>query len=297
MVWSRFEKTFFGEDDKPPAWKARAKDLECYIEDARAFLEVSATGPLDARICFVHVPKCAGITVDSAIRRTYRSVWEQDGGSLHRLHPGACDEVGEAYPMSNWAVRETVTAYYLAQSDTRYVSGHFQVSERLLDRFGDEYAFITLLRHPVDRWISHYLYNTYTPEDHHYHIDADIEEFLETDRARGIGQIFLSYFSGTGEMDPDERAASDEVFAEAKANLGRMDLVAFVERMEEFNRQFEETFGQKLNLMRRNVNPATDDEKAVDPDVREKIREVCREDIELYEEALEEFEKQGVVAS
>ncbi len=246
-------------------------------------------GPPDASICFVHVPKCAGITVDSAIRRAYRSVWERDGDSLHRLHPGACDRVGEAYPASNWQVRETVLAYYLAREDTRYVSGHVQVSKGLLDEFSDEYAFVTLLRHPVDRWISHYLYNTYTPENHHYHIDANIEEFLKTERARGIGQIFLAYFSATGEMAPEQRAASDEIFAQAKANLERLDLVAFVERMEEFNDQFERHFGRRLHLMRRNVNPATEDEKSVDPGIRERIREVCREDIELYEAALERF--------
>lgn len=286
--WDQLTETVFGAEGKAPAWKAGARDLEHLLEDARAFLEVTATGPLSQPICFVHVPKCAGTSVDAALRRVYRSVWELDGDTIHKLDPRACDRVARGTETSNWRVRETVLAYYLSQSDTQYASGHFQITGDFLDRFGDEYAFVSLLRHPVDRWISHYLFNTYKDPGHEYYIGADMEEFLETERARGIGQIFLAYFSGTGELGPEERANSDAL-ARAKKNLERFDLVGFVERMETFERRFAEQFGVEINAMRRNESPASDEEKTVEPEVRAKIREVCREDIELYNQALEKF--------
>lgn len=289
MVWSLIENALGGGDEVPLAWKNRAKGVKSHIEDARAFTKATVTGPLDDDIVFVHVPKCAGITVDSAIRRTYRSVWEFEGKGIRRLHPGAADRVGDLYEESNWTVRESVIAYHLAEPDTRYVSGHFQVSSTLLERFADEFAFVTLLRDPVARWISHFTYNKYTPKDHRYHIHQDIETFLETDRARGIGQIFLSYFTGTGEMDPVEQRESDAVRKAARENLSRFEVIGFVEEMDGFRRQFEEAFDAEIKLMRRNVNPASDEEKSFPPHVMKKIRDVCAADIELYELARRQF--------
>lgn len=278
-----------GPNEMAVMWDQTKQDVENFLEDAGAFVRTSATGPLEDDICFVHVPKCAGSSVDAAIRRKYRSVWDQDGRSLHKLDPRASDRSAEAMDATMWEVRRSTVGYFLGQKETRFASGHFQINERFLDKFADDYHFITMLRHPVDRWISHYWFNRYKDPSQDFYIEKEIESFLETDRARGIGQIFLAYFSGTGDMGPGERAASEAVYEEAKQNLARFDLVAFVEQMEAFNQSFADQFGTRLNLSRRNVSPATDEEKQVSPAVRERIRELCREDIELYEMAREKF--------
>ena len=121
MVWSLIEKTVLGDEDLPPAWRDRAKGWRSHAEDAKAFLRATVEGPLDEPICFVHVPKCAGITADSAIRRKYRSLWEYEGKGMRSLQPGAADEVGEMYGISNWHVRESVLAYHLAQIGRAHV--------------------------------------------------------------------------------------------------------------------------------------------------------------------------------
>lgn len=289
MVWPLFDRLFGSDETESLAWKNRAKGWSSHVKDAEAFAKTTVTGPLDSDIAFVHVPKCAGIAVDSAIRRAYRSVWTYEGHGIRRLHPGAADEVGDLYGRSNWSVRETVVAYHLARPRTRYVSGHFQVTSKLLERFGDDYAFVTLLRHPVDRWISHFLYNKYTPTDHRYHIHDDVETFLETERAKGIGQIFLAYFTGTGDVAPEERAQSGEILEAARANLQKFDLIGFVEEMGQFGDQFERRFGAPLDLVRRNENPAGEEERDFSPEEIERIEEHCAADLELYHLAREQF--------
>jgi len=288
MDWPSIKEFVRGET-LPPAWRARAKGLQSYASDAAAFVRRSVTGTPDVSICFVHVPKCAGVSVDSAIRREFRSIRHVGDRSLKALNPGACDDIAEAYDEPNWDVRKTVFSYHLARSHTRYLRGHCQIDGEVLDRFGDEYAFVTILRDPVDRWISHYLYNRYTPEWHQYHIDRTIEEFVETERGKGIGQIFVSYLTESGTWSVEERKESDDLLERAKENLSRFDVVGFVEDMEGFRRDFADECGIELDLIRRNVNPASENEREIDPGIRERIREICQLDLELYEFARDRF--------
>lgn len=249
------------------------------------FARQTLTGGLDERIVFVHVPKCAGTSVDGAIRRLYRSAWDPVEGGRFQLDPGAANEVGDVFGRTTWEVRRSIVAYHLARPDSRYVTGHFQVDRALLDEFGDEYAFVTMLRHPVDRWLSHYFHNVYSPSDNRFHIESDIESFAETERARGIGQIYLSFFSGTGDMSPEERLDSEEVRRTAIENLERFDVVGILEEKNAFLDDFRRRFGVPLRMLRENTSSATRDEKDVSTEIRGRIREICAADIELYEEA------------
>lgn len=275
--------------DSGANWTRVGREVQNVVVDAGALISVSTIGPLDASICFMHIPKCAGTSVDSAIRRHYRSLWEKDGSRAHKwLDPRAADRVSESTDESMWRMRRRIISYYLAQKETRFASGHFQISTELLDRFGSDYSFVTLLRDPVKRWISHYWFNRAKDSDQAFSIDTELNEFLETERARGIGQIFLSYFSGTGELSPEERA-TEQVMDQAIANMRRFDLIGFVEHMSDFTDKFQENFGAGLRVMRRNVSPVATEKRDVDPATRERIRDVCREDIQLHEQAIAQF--------
>ena len=53
---------------------------------------------------------------------------------------------------------------YMLYSDVRCVAAHIPFSDASFDRFAGSYAFVTLLRHPVDRFISNYLWSHKHPE-------------------------------------------------------------------------------------------------------------------------------------
>jgi len=258
-------------------------------EDLRSFVRTTFTGVPESRIAFIRVPKCATTSVHTECLRAYRSIWAFEGQGLQLLHPGACDDAAEVRDVSTWEQRKAVLTYFLAHPKTRYVAGHYAIDGSVLEEFGDEYSFITTLRHPVDRWISHYLYNKHRERsDPRYDIDDDIESFLETERGRGIGQIALAYFSDTGDLGPDERE-SDRVQQTARENLRNFELVGFVEELGRFERAFGKTFDFEIDLGHRNRNPAPSDEKRVSDDVRAKIRDACQAEIRLYEWAREEL--------
>lgn len=258
-------------------------------EDVRCFLQRSLEGIPDDKVVFVRVPKCATTSIHTEIMRAYRSVWAFEGQGIQLLHPGACDDVAEMRQIPTWDQRKAVVSYYLAHPKTRYVAGHFSIDGTMLARFADEYSFVTTLRDPVERWISHYLYNKHRERsDPRYDIEDDIESFLETERGRGIGQIALAYFSGSGDLSPEERE-TDEVQQRARENLRQFDVVGFVEDLPQFEREFGETLDFGIELEHRNQNPAPDDEKRVGDEVRAKIRDACEAEVRLYEWAREEF--------
>lgn len=262
-------------------------DVEEFLRDAWGFVETSLTGSLDEPIAFMRIPKCATTSVHRCIARMYRSVWTFDGNGLHSVHHGACDGAAEATGASTWEMRRTALAYLLAHADAKLVAGHFEVNAELLEKFGDKYNFMTLLRDPVERWMSHYLYNKHLPRDR-YDITADMEEFVETPRGRGIAQMYTAYLSGTGNLSPNERD-TEEVRSRARENLKSFDLVGIVEEMETFEEQFFNKFGSELNVPRRNKSPAPEGAKDISPALRDKIREACSADLELYNYARNEM--------
>jgi len=262
-------------------------DVGEFLRDAWGFVETSLTGSLEAPIAFMRIPKCATTSVHRCIARMYRSVWTFDGNGLHSVHHGACDGAADAMEISTWEMRRTALAYLLAHTDAKFVAGHFEVNEDLLEKFRDTYSFITLLRDPVERWMSHYLYNKHLPRDR-YDISADMGDFVDTPRGRGIGQMYTAYLSGTGNLSPDERD-TEEVRAQARENLASFDLVGIVEEMGAFEDQFLEQFGVELDVPHRNDSPAPEGAKDISDELRNKIRDVCSADLELYNYAREHF--------
>ncbi|MFB6264430.1 MAG: hypothetical protein ABEL76_12530 [Bradymonadaceae bacterium] len=257
------------------------------LRTARDFVGRTAAGPIDERIAFIRVPKCATTAVDSALMRLYLSTWVFEGNGIERIRPGACDGAVEGTDAPTWTARRTMLAYYLGHPRTRYTSGHVEVCEPMLERFGDEFNFIVTLRDPVDRWISHFLYNKYGGSDEPgYDINDDIESFLDSNRGRGIGQLFVSYLAGAGGTGPDYRER-DAVQQRARRNLDRFDLVGFVEELDAFTADFERQFGVELDLPRSNPNPAPIGPEDISDEVRARIRDVCDADVRLYEYARE----------
>lgn len=260
---------------------ANTDQIEQSMLDAGAFTARSLRGPLEHDIAFMKIPKCATSSVHFELVRAFRSVWVRQGYGIEHLDSTACDEIAEIWECSNWEMRRYALSYHLAQDETRYVYGHYPVNEQLLDAFGDDYGFVTTLRDPVRRWLSHYYYNRYlSPEQ--YSIDLPLDEFLETDRAKGIGRMYTAYLVGPERM-PDRGTVPESLREQARQNLAAFDVVGIVDQMDELCRDLEETFDVEIDPKHRNRSPAPEGEREADPEQRRRIREFCEPDIELYE--------------
>ena len=161
---------------------------------------------LDLDIFYLHIPKCGGTSVRHAIDSCYRT---SDGRrSRHAIaldpvasaqvirmtdHTDYPDDTSDDYPILKF--REHLLLYVMSQENTKYISGPFTFSETAYREFRGKYAFITVLRDPVKRWISSYFFNKYT-EKLHRRIKTDFATYLRSHFGRSQGYEYIKFLIG-----------------------------------------------------------------------------------------------------
>ena len=106
-------------------------------------------------ILYIHVPKCGGSSFGAALRLRY--LLSQSTIDVTRTKRAVAHLTGEDRIEADFRMRETELARLL-QRRTRCIAGHVRYSFQLHADLGRDYAHVTLLRDPVDRFVSHYHY-------------------------------------------------------------------------------------------------------------------------------------------
>ena len=225
---------------------------------------------MSKRICFMHIPKCAGSSIQRAIRNPL-TPW-----NYFRYDSTGSVEKAKESGMNLHAFREQDIRHALDKNRYKYITGHFRCSSRLLSDYSTEWSFITLLRNPVDRWLSHYHYNRYK-EKSHFKTEDDLETYLETSGGIAAGSMFVRFLSSA------ENTRSSEAIEDAKQALERFDLVGRLEDLNAFASSYHELFNRPLRIKRYNENPFSFKSKGeLSAETLRKIEEICSPDLEVY---------------
>jgi hypothetical protein len=251
----------------------------------------------DHLLIFVHIPKTGGITMNQILARQYGrpAGWGTHWGpgmptpasrplGIYvglRLKPG-----GTWYPEL-----PQVAAFRFGhmsppkQARIRAIKGHMGFG---LDRYLlRPAAYVTLLREPVDRVLSHYYYTVdwqNRPEDLglYEHLATLIEGNLQT------RMLAAPYDDGAGELPPDQ------LLARAKDNLRACTFVGLTERFDESLLLLRRAVGWRWPIyVRANVNHHRPPREAVPEEVRRRIAADNALDVALYEYARELFAEQA----
>lgn len=232
------------------------------------------------KIVFLHIPKCGGTSIGQAIQASY-GFWEclsrQNFGHLDSAASlkGSCLSGEELM-----AYREKLLLYFLSNPRYKYISGHFSYSETAVVEFGGEWHFITVLRHPVSKWFSQYFFNRNKISDH-FKIEADLESYVESEEGSALGSDYVRKLTQGFHWT---EAASKEAVTQAIENLKKFALVGVLERLDVFKHQFEKRYGVKLNISIKNINPLakTHQKDQITEEIRRKVENICRPDLEVY---------------
>ena len=238
-------------------------------------------GVVRDRVFFLHIPKCGGTSVTSAINRKFAPE------TIHHVDVLAATRVSSKLDLDLMSYRENLLLYHLAKEDCRLVTGHYNWSDRAYRLFGDEWKFVTVLRHPVKKWLSQYYFNRYKDiPAQHFQIDVDIDEYMNSEEGRALGHDQVSKLSDLAITEPDAMLEA------ALENLDRFDVVGLTEHLDRFQRDFGQCFGTAIDISRLNINPAQKRQQTAleSPEIHKRVEELCRLDMVLYRTALEKLE-------
>jgi sugar phosphate isomerase/epimerase len=236
-----------------------------------------------SRVVFHHVPKCGGTSVGRALRKRYilsqATVKPEESFRAFAAYTGRVDR--EQMLVDVASLREQMMLYHL-YDDVRCVSLHVPFSDVAYAHFNARYKFITILREPVSRFVSHYFWS-YGKPDAHARIEEDFEAFLGTARARRLGASYVEYYSGAP-MAPD--LADPELIARAIGNLHeRFDVVGRLDDLVGFQAKLRQTLGVRIKVGHENKarQPQATRKTMVTPELMARAREVCAPDIAVWD--------------
>ena len=232
---------------------------------------------------FHHVPKCGGTSVGLAIRRRFLlSQATIIANASFRAVEATIDDKG---PMSVLdaarSFRERMLLYHL-YNGVRCVSAHVRFSPLAYDLFSEQYGFVTILRDPVQRYLSHYFMSF--GREGHLGIEVSLEQFIDTPLGNAYGAVYCDYYAGYPEgVDFTTSDAVDR----AVDNLSKFAAVGFLDNMPAFRDQIGREFGFRPRIG--HENRATHDRRDAARSVPEstllRIQEICAPDIAVYSRA------------
>lgn len=215
------------------------------VERARSLLGAARGKLHPARVVFHHAPKCGGTSVGRALRKRYllsqtTVLPEATYAAEAALAPGVAPA---ELRLRAEVLRERMLLYHLA-AGVDCISAHVRFSEAAWRTYGDDVRFITMLREPEARFLSHYRWSHGRPEGY-AHIPDAFAPFLESNAAEALGAFYVFFFSG---LPPDADMRSAEALERAKANLERFHVVGFLDRMPAFRAAVRAKVGVRLRV-------------------------------------------------
>ena len=230
-------------------------------------------------LVFMHVPKCGGTTLNNILMRNYRLRVDSFGEDFFpRYHPQEFSTYIEP-PQPN---------------DTRrpvFFTGHFSLNNAIFRRMHQRYVTISMLRDPVERLISHYIF-------HGTVVRGRLREGIRGENLNIVDyfqkyrtEIPLMYELFVSEFNDDKTDVSTSILVDqAVLNLeSKISLFGLVDDFESFLVMLAALLGLPDTFYEKPLNENNSKDSGLlirDEDIS-KLKEFLEPDIEFYARAKE----------
>lgn len=244
--------------------------------------------PASKLIAFVHVPKTAGTTLNTIFRDVYGTA-----ATCKVMMRG----MSWAVPRWPWWPQQLISPGSLrrfrqrlqSNHELRVVHGHFDMT--LAAELPADTDYITLLRDPIERAISHYHHFRRRQQDNLHALarERSLADWVSNCRLVEMDNGQTRRLAGATRLPIGH--IDDSVFAQAQANLRRFALVGLSEQFTDFQLLMQARYGWPCQrYARQNVgrHPASAE---LDADTLSTLVNCNQWDIELYAYARNLFER------
>ncbi len=232
------------------------------------------------KFVFTHVPKCAGSALSQSLLEGLYPSFVRNSPLTTGIDIKLANRIAERLDVHEQKVREVHLATLLASQKKVFITGHCYANPLLVKEYCDNWNFITVLRDPVDRFISEYVYNKFKQEKWK-NDEKEFVEYIRGMRARSSGITYARFFSGLSEkqiLDDPTIAINSSV-----GNLKNYYKVGFLDEMhnwiEELNNEFEASI--KIRETNKSPNREVFEEIKSSEKLMKNLYEICEIDIEF----------------
>lgn len=261
---------------------------------------------------FIHIPKSGGISIDLAMREQFAKAGQprfSREGAIEMSLATFNQKVNDLDSIAKFSDHHAkqlsgLLAYYLSQ-DWQYISGHVCSNKYLLEQYGQQKNFVTVLREPKSRFISNYIYNKLTnplPLMAPNNINSDnligeVDRILEHRRGWQMANVMSMCI--TGRFAEDETDAT-YMQTEFLNNLEKFKVVGFLDDLNGFSEQVKTISKKEILIGNHNTTDSFLDEKKQEikstlqtyfnePKIKQKIEHLCRFDTQNYLRAEDKY--------
>lgn len=236
------------------------------------------------RIFFCHVPKCAGVSLSNAIyRAVYPAYLKATRYTGHISLPGSrhCESL---LGIDMMTAREAQLIFQLSTPSQLFTTGHCVARPEVVSEFYKDWHFLTVLRNPVDRFISEYVYNRFKTSEWQKD-DREIETYLDSDTALHSALTYARYFSGIQNVS-ELLADPEEAVARSVANLRRFSVIGTLDKMTKWEADFNQRFNSTLRMGNKNASPNQGASALItgNKEFMERIATISHIDMAIYEQ-------------
>ncbi|MCU7556111.1 sulfotransferase family 2 domain-containing protein [Alteromonas sp. ASW11-19] len=235
------------------------------------------------RVFFCHVPKCAGVSLSKAIfSALYPALFKASRFSGH-IDLTASRHSEALLDVDMMTAREVQLITHLSDKYRVYTNGHCIARPDVVSKFYKQWHFVTVLRDPVERFVSEYVYNRFKTSTWQK-LDTGIDSYLASPSAQTSATTYARYFSGIAQ--PEAIQNDPETAARlAIDNLQRFSVCGTLSNMPRWQESFNQTFHTRIHIGNRNSSPNKQayTEITGDAALLAQIKELCHTDQRIYD--------------
>lgn len=243
---------------------------------------------------FVHIPKCAGTAIITAISRMPKREWV------------ILSDSPESKQQANMDLRDQIASHRRSWQRLRLIMGHdvhFQLPdlEELKPR---RHVFFTFLRDPIQRYLSHYRYLVQTVADpgHPLHpvarslvcpdgVVLSLEDYVALKQMPNLMTQYLGSAHASDLASKRWSLPQDQLWNNAQEALQRLDFIGFQDSIERDLPIVCRELGLRPRISRTNVTQGS--APVISADLSNRIARLNERDLALYRLAKEQAESRN----